>query len=368
MNRSDIGKTIAACLAGSWREHVEPAQVSEEALELALPELISLGSVALAQRRVRLNEALAASSTGQKLADAARGLSMRAMMLDAAVPSLNQFLNDRGFQGLLMKGWAVAQAYHTPLTRPSGDMDLLVTPDQFADVFEALYANSAKLPRPEKINPKAELAVTLKWDHPGEVSKVDLHGDLEKFDLNPVSELIARSPDLSGGTGALRTPDHTDHLQILAVHMLIHGAWRPIWLVDIAAMVERHGSEIRWDRYHDPLIRNWIATSLHLAKDLLGADLSATPDWVQNHAQPRWAAPHVLDLWCLPVTHLNTRPTLKNTLRMMPAKLPKELMLRWPKPIAAIVQRGRPIQGEIRLNHQLLWIAGKAWKHRLVNW
>ncbi len=76
---------------------------------------------------------------------------------------------------------------------------------------------------------------------------MDLHQGGEHLIDYPFVEVIAQSRlvDLDGVL--VRIPSDEHHLRILCLHLLYHGAWRPLWLCDIGASIEQIDAEFDWD-------------------------------------------------------------------------------------------------------------------------
>jgi hypothetical protein len=140
-----------------------------------------------------------------------------------------------------------------------------------------------------------------------------------------------------------------DHLALLCLHMLGHGAWRPVWLCDIAAAVESVSSDFDWARCFpkDARRSHWVACALGLARKLLGADVServAVPP-------PRWLVTAVLRQWARDEHYMST-PSMAFVWRH-PRLLAKAVRLRWPNAVQATVELGGPFNDLPRLPFQL---------------
>src|SRR5205085_7561887 len=100
---------------------------------------------------------------------------------------------------------------------------------------------------------------------------------------------------------SVRVPALEDHLRLLSVHMLAHGAWRPIWLCDVAVALESSRSQFDWDRFlaGNHFVSDCAVCGLGLAARLLGASLEGAPAAVAERALalPRWLRPAVLRAW-----------------------------------------------------------------------
>ena len=91
--------------------------------------------------------------------------------------------------------------------------------------------------------------------------------------------MFARSESIELGGTSIRVPSAEDHLRLVAIHFLSHGAWRPVWLCDIAAMLEDLPQDFDWDRClgNEPRIARWVTSVIELAHRLLGACVDRVP-------------------------------------------------------------------------------------------
>jgi hypothetical protein len=147
-----------------------------------------------------------------------------------------------------------------------------------------------------------------------------------------------------------------DHLRLLCLHMLGHGAWRPLWLCDLAVALEAGPAGCDWNRLlaGDARRRQWIACALALAHELLGARLEGAPAAVGERRLPRWLLPTVLSAWSgiSPETPQGVRRPMSDYL-FRPAGLLRALRVRWPNPIEATVGVGGPFNELPRLPFQI---------------
>jgi hypothetical protein len=122
--------------------------------------------------------------------------------------------------------------------------------------------------------------------------------------------------------------------------MLEDGAWRPIQLCDIAAVIEAVSSSFDWDVC---LGRNkrrakWVASAIGLAHQLLGARVEHCPPEIRDARLPGWLIPNVLQKWETPCLEDHRPPELIMKTLRHPVRVPKALLLRWPDPIGATVR------------------------------
>jgi hypothetical protein len=105
------------------------------------------------------------------------------------------------------------------------------------------------------------------------------------------------------GETTIRVPAAEDHLRLVAIHSLSHGAWRPLWLCDVAAMLEDLPQDFNWDRClgDEGRIAHWISSVIELAHRLLGACVDRVPPRGRVQRLPKWFTRTVLDEWQTPV-------------------------------------------------------------------
>jgi hypothetical protein len=146
-----------------------------------------------------------------------------------------------------------------------------------------------------------------------------------------------------------------DHLWFLSVHLLRHGAYRPLWLCDVAAALESMPESFDWD-YIFRLGRKQadrVACTMGLAHQLLGARIDDTPIAKRARNLPRWLVPAVLKQWETPCTGDHQPPeSIKESLRH-PTRIPRALRARWPDPIQATIKMNGLLNDLPRLPYQI---------------
>ena len=173
--------------------------------------------------------------------------------------------------------------------------------------------------------------------------------------------MFARSEWIKLGEASIRIPAAEDHLRLVAIHSLSHGAWRPVWLCDIAAMLEDLPQDFDWDRClgHEPRVARWISSVIELAHRLLGACVDGVPSRGRIQRLPEWFTRTVLNEWQTPVAERYRGASLAFALAhperlINPRKLLVELKARWPNGIQATVETGGPFNEGARLPYQVL--------------
>ncbi len=303
---------LARLLTGVWRDRFPTVLVTEQELESVVNLLLESGSGALGWWRIR-HSPVAASRSAIKLREAYRLHSIKAAIYEQGLASAISLLRARGFDPLLGKGWAVARSYPESGLRPYGDADLYLSADQ----YEAF----------------SELIIHERLDCP-----VDAHKGTADLDDRSYDEVFARSQLVSLGEATIRVMGPEDHLRLLCLHMLRHGAWRPLWLCDIAITLESRPADFDWDYFLSGNRRrsDWAACAIGLAHQLLGAEVAGTPVERRARQLPGWLIPTVLHQWGRGQVPHGTRLPMENYLRD-PAGLLTALRLRWPNAIEATV-------------------------------
>jgi len=229
-------------------------------------------------------------------------------------------------------------------SRPLGDIDLVVKPADFDAANRVLAQPAAR------------------------GCLVDLHKGLSEINDRSIDELLSRSHFVALRDTQIRVLSVEDHLALLTIHLLKHGAWRPLWLCDIAAVVESLPSDFDWNIClgSDKRRRSWIAASIALAHKLLAANIDQVPQHARVQRVPAWLNESVLKQWgnLFPGDHLpvQPRPLMTNVLNS-PRGILKEAWERWPDAITATFNMRGRINNFPRLPYQLGDFSAKAGKH-----
>lgn len=324
------GRLIATILSGAWRHSPSNPDVSAEELAEVAPLLLGSGAGALVWWRVR-NSNLKTSIAATELLQAYRLHTLHAAFYQQKIKQSLFLLRADSVEPILIKGWANARLYPESGLRPYGDIDLCVRPDQF-NAAEEILNNQEKKQR---------------W--------VDLHKALGRLDDRSWDEFYARSQVVRLDDVTVRILSPEDHLHILSVHMLADGAWRPIQLCDIGAVVEAAASDFDWDVC---LGRNkrrakWVASAIGLAHQLLGTRVEHCPPEIRDARLPSWLIPNVLRKWERPCIEDHRPPELIVKTLRHPARVPRALLRRWPDPIGATIRMKASLNALPRLPFQV---------------
>lgn len=343
---------VSRMLSGAWRASPPPCDLTPAEIERVTPLLTLSGGTALGWWRVRGTDLAPHAET---LRGSAQLLALDEVAKEAALSELCALLNGIGVTPLLFKGWAAARSYPQGWLRPYGDFDLLVRDEDFAKAHAALAAAATRFHGNDFAMPFG----------PRGHCSVDLHQRLDRFYAADVETLFARARTASLPGGTFLIPSAEDHLRLCAIHMFRHGAWRPLWLCDVAAMTEMAGPEFDWDICLGTrrATAAWTAAAVMLAHRLLGARCEHLPLRVRSQCVPDWLIATVLRYWSFPhAGHINLSG--EASFRDPLAKL----RWHWPDPIKATIWGGGLPGPGSRLPWQVFHGArtiGRAAKRRL---
>jgi len=308
---------VATVLSGSWRQSAGPLQISDSELAEVAPLLIQAGAGALVWWRIR-DSALATSNTAAQLHQAYRLHRLEGSLHISRLKRVVEQFRAAGIEPVLVKGWSIARLYPEPGLRHYFDVDLCVAHDAYAEGLS--------------------LVASLGEDS----SYVDLHDELDHLDVMNWDEFFARSQILKLDDTEVRVPCAEDHLRILCIHWLRHGAWKPAGLCDISAALESRPVDFDWQRClgADPVRAGWVACTIGLAQKLLGADRADVPSTLSAQRElPRWLVPAVLRQWSRSLSPNYRAPAVPALLRQIGAwkELAEDIYLRWDQPVRATV-------------------------------
>jgi len=320
---------MAEVLASAWRAAPLRLEISTEQLDALTPLLLESGVAALAWRRLRHSN-VQASVTTLQLEQAYRLHALQAAIHERSIQRILTRLRAAGIEPVLVKGWAIARMYAEQGLRPYGDIDLCVHPKQYEAAKVALSDEALKA-----------------YD-------VDLHRGFIKLDERGWDELYSRSQLFKLDDVEVRTPGPEDHLRILCFHFLREGAWRPLWLCDIAVALEhsRH-ADFDWELLMGTSRkrRDWYACAIILAHRLLGAVVDVVPARVMAKRLPGWFVPTVLREWERRSMHSRYRSPMAMA-RRAPVEALKNLRYHWPNAIEGTIGVNGPFNELPRLPFQ----------------
>ncbi|HWN11884.1 MAG TPA: nucleotidyltransferase family protein [Pyrinomonadaceae bacterium] len=312
------GELVARVLAGSWRaSKLPPLEISALELDEVSPLLYGSGAAALGWRRLSQTD-LRESPPAELLHQAYRLLALQSEIHEEKIERVFRLLRQSSIEAVLAKGWAAAGLYPERTLRPYGDIDLCVHPRHFNLAKKVLAA-------PE---------VNDCW--------IDLHEHFSELADRKIDDVFARAASVSLRSETIRIVGREDHLALSAIHLLKHGAWRPLWLCDIGAAVESLPASFDWETClgRDQKRAGWIVSAIGLANRLLAANVQALPVSAKAVELPEWLVENVLKHWANPFA-IN-QPPMRHPIPMAaqwrsPRGLAKALRERWPDPILATI-------------------------------
>lgn len=332
-HKGNKGSLVAEVLSGSWRGSAgQTLLMTESELDAVTPLLYDSGTAALGWYRIR-ETSLRTSSSAEVLHSAYRLQSLQSEIHEQKIEKVFRLFREAGIESFLAKGWATAGMYGAPGLRPYGDLDICVRPEHF-EAAEAVLAD-----------PGASDC----W--------VDLHKHFSEIDDRTIDQLFARSRTVALGSEQIRILGPEDQLALSCIHLLKHGAWRPLWLCDIGVAIESLPATFDWEIClgRNNTRANWIGCAIGLAKRLLRADTSGLPPEL-NRETPAWLIDNVLKQWEQPFA-INqppmSHPIPVTDLLRHPAGLLAGLRQRWPNPIIATISVNGEFNNLPRLPYQM---------------
>ena len=312
---------VGSALVGSWRDVPQPLHVLDEAV---VEPAIRGGAGALLGRRIG-EDTIAPPLAHRQLRDLLRHQVVEAARFERGLELRLRSLAENGIRPLVIKGWAIARRYPQRGLRHYSDLDLVV--------------------RPGEAHRAAEVLERFAEDRVA----VDLHPRLPHVDGRDPMALMARLRPAPIGDAEAVTLGDEDHLWLLALHALGHGAWRPVWLCDLALLIEQRGRTLDWDYVFCGAARDVPAVriALGLAHRVLGADVQGTP--IGSWSLPSWVEPALHDSWDAGYRAYTPLSTLPATRQLI-----GELRRRWPNPIRATAAAHGPWNEWPRAPLQLL--------------
>jgi hypothetical protein len=311
--RREPGSRVADLLRGAWRQSPPATSVdlSEVQLNDILPLLLESGAAALAWWQLRATP-LAETVAGRELHDAYRRFRLSARVHERELAHVFALLRAQGIEPVLVKGWASARLYPDAALRPYGDLDLCVAPREFvraratlkclADLpgyFVDLHSGFSRIGQTKEqegyrtfrrlrrvLNRRDD---TRFWEQ--------LFSRSQLVSLTSAPEALATAPQFQD---SIRVLCPEDHLRLLSAHLLRSGARRAAWLCVLAVRLVSRRRDFNWDiafAETQAQTRNWLATTIALAEDLLGADCGERPEFARVGSLPRWLAPAVVAEW-----------------------------------------------------------------------
>jgi hypothetical protein len=309
------GRLIARVLTRAWTLAPIPTlDLSEQELDQVTPLIYQSGAAGLGWWRIRESD-LRQTPSGEMLHQAFRLLTLQAAIHETNVRKVFKVLRSVDVEPILIKGWAVARTYPQFGLRPYGDIDLIVRPRDYRKAIEAA----------------AQLMDC----------QLDFHGLPFELADRSIEELFMRSQLVPCAGEQVRILSREDHFALLAIHLLKHGAWRPLWLCDLAVLLES-SSDFDWELClgKDRRRANWILAAVGLTQTVLNASMKDKEIAARSADVPAWLKQQVLKEWETPFADMQSpfrhSAPISFYLRR-PRGLLGDLARRWPNPIVATI-------------------------------
>ncbi len=313
-----IGRDLASILAKSWAQpRPGETNLSNENLRTYFPLLSETGTAALAWWLICPLK----SSLTKEIVELYREAYVRSvaqtLVHERELASVVHALNTSGIRSILLKGWSVGRLYPESGLRPCGDIDLWVDPTQQARAEEVVRrVASGRLP-------------------------VDLeHDQFRRFETRSFADFYACSETAYLGSAPVQVLRREEQIRILCLHFLKHGGWRPIWLCDIAVLLDRGNEAFNWQLClgNDPRRARWIGSTIALARDLLAARIPDGAPPSVTSSPPKWFKRTVLQEWSDPrPPRVAALAALLPALRLRPWQINAVMRGRWRNSIQATV-------------------------------
>jgi len=241
-------------------------------------------------------------------------------------------------QATTFKGWALARLYGRPGLRPVGDVDLLVRREDL------------------------DHARTVLGSFEGG-SEVDLQADLSRYLPDRTTEqLLSSAEEVAVAGGTIRVLGASDHLRLVCLHQLHHGTWRPLWLCDVAVLVERLPPDFDWSTclQGSRHLGEGVLALVELARHWLGARPAVVPP---ESTVPAWFERAVLRAW---TRGYRAPPERLEGIGL--SHLPQALRDRWPDPLSSTLHLDAPFHRLPRLPIQVAELVRRSSRHAVKRW
>jgi hypothetical protein len=321
-------------LAGAWRAAPPPLPLAAAEAADLVPALLAGGAGGLGGWRLQATSS-ATDPEFSALFQAFRAYTLEAAVRERQLVEAVGILRHAGIETLLGKGWAAARHYARPALRPYGDIDLFLPAVEKPRALVALQNAARPLP-------------------------IDLHAGFAELEDRSEESLFARSVMVDVLGVPVRVLGPEDHLRLVALHLLRHGGTRPIWLTDIAAMVEAGRDSLDWDLVLagkaqsaravacvTGLAVRWLGAGSPEASALRAAEFDRPPAWLEGDLLEQWGRGSEFRL-----------PLADEAWR--PGRFLRELIRHWPNAIEASAGIGAPFDDGPRWPCQLAFVAVRA--------
>ncbi len=179
-----------------------------------------------------------------------------------------------GIEPVLIKGWAAARNYPQPYLRLSADIDIAVSPGDYAGCQKILGQQS--------------------------IVGVDLHCGLRHLDTVSWDNLFEHSEIIKIDSTDVRVLCAEDHFRILCVHWLTDGGVSKDRLWDFFYAIENRPADFDWERCLSVVSdtrKQWIFCVVGLTVRYLELNVDNTPFAKKEINLPNWVIKTVEKEW-----------------------------------------------------------------------
>lgn len=292
----ELGRLISRAHYQAWRADAPPLDLTVDELAAILPHLIKSGSAGLIWPKVKpVRERYGALAFA--LEAAYRAQTDHNHRVEKSIAAVSIRLHKAGINPVLIKGYALSRVYPEGIVRPAGDIDLVVpdvhyqsTQQLLTDVRMSFHGDSVTRRKHAQMRKGTNAIVSL--------VDVDLHSFSNWYGAQD-DRFFAFAETVDVGGVGIHVPSTEDHLRLLCLHFLRHGGIRPLWLCDIALMIEERAEDIDWERCFGSTRREpeYVQLAIALSGKLLGSQLRGSMG--QDYASPfsPWIVREILRQW-----------------------------------------------------------------------
>lgn len=301
-------------------------------------EAMEVSPDVLASAEISGVEALVRRRLGDAPSNVERFQALEQLRRERWLASVFAALARHGIPAATFKGWALSRLYARPGLRPVGDVDLLVRPGDLDHARGVLAGFEGG-------------------------AEVDVQADLSRYlPDRSIDALLSSSVSVEVPGGTIRVLAPADHLRLVCLHQLHHGSWRPLWLCDVAVLVESLPQGFAWDEClrGSRHLGEGVLALVSLAERWLGARPVVDPP---SFECPEWFERAIRRAW-----KRGYRPTPERLQGLAWSRLPGALRARWPDPLSSTLHLDAPFHGVPRFPIQVAELVRRGSRHAVRRW
>ncbi|MDQ2744837.1 MAG: nucleotidyltransferase family protein [Chloroflexota bacterium] len=287
--------------------------------------------------------------------------AMKALLLTETVKEVWDVLARRNIDPVMLKGLSSARHYRTAGDRPFGDVDLLISSEALRPAISMLEEVGFRVTGVDHSQSVTAVGMSRANEY------LDLQTGLRRFTVEESREALNTQAilHLDDGREVRILPPYLE-VRFLAVHALWHGISRPIWLCDLASILNAK-IIMDWNAVlADPLeVRSRVLSGIGLAHRLLGAPV---PESLVAQAAnvTSWLEPIVLHAWQTGEDHIfsvRKGRVLAQAVQSRDAQLFRHVVSNsWPTALEAMNELNWPIDPKKTWASILTCAAHRSWR------